>query len=336
MTGDGPGAAPEGAGDDVVVPHPFGPGSLGERQPDDAPGAGTTEPATDEPADESPDVEPAEDEPADDEPTEAVTSATVDEPAATPAETPVETLAVDPANPPPAAPARVPRRRSDRLAAALIGVLTLLLGFAIAVQVRSVGDEHALAGAREEDLVRILDELSAREDRLRGQIADQRAALQDLSSSGQSSSALEAAREQARAIGILSGTIAAEGPGLVLTIRDPGNEVRVTDIIDAIQELRGAGAETMQIDGVRVGVSTAVTGSPGDLEVDGQQIEEPYEFVVIGSPQNIETAMNIPGGVVPHITSRGGSVTIVPSDRVVVDALRALDTPQYASPETGD
>ena len=44
--------------------------------------------------------------------------------------------------------------------------------------------------------------------------------------------------------------------------------------------------------------------------------------------------MNIPGGVVPHITSRGGSVTILPSDRVVVDALRPLDTPQYASPET--
>jgi uncharacterized protein YlxW (UPF0749 family) len=112
--------------------------------------------------------------------------------------------------------------------------------------------------------------------------------------------------------------------------------VRVTDIIDTIQELRGAGAETMQIDGVRVGVSTAVTGTPGQLEVDGQPIDAPYEFVVIGSPQYMETAMNIPGGVVPHISSRGGSVSIDRSDRVVVDALRPLDTPQYASPETDD
>jgi len=92
----------------------------------------------------------------------------------------------------------------------------------------------------------------------------------------------------------------------------------------------------MQIDGVRVGVSTAVTGVPGALEVDGEPITAPYEFVVIGSPQSMETAMNIPGGVVPHITSRGGSVTIRPSDRVVVDALRPLDAPQYASPDTDD
>ncbi len=239
-----------------------------------------------------------------------------------------------PSESPVAAPARG-RVGRDPLASALIGVLTLVLGFAIAVQVQSVGDEELLAGAREEDLVRILDELSARENRLRVQITDQRGALQELvNSDGQTSSALEDARDRAQDIGILTGTVAAAGPGLVLTIRDPGDDVQVTDIIDTIQELRGAGAETMEIDGVRVGVSTAVAGRAGALEVDGQPIEAPYEFVVIGSPQNIETAMNIPGGVVPHIGSRGGSVSIEKSDRVVVDALRPLDTPQYAAPDT--
>jgi uncharacterized protein YlxW (UPF0749 family) len=229
------------------------------------------------------------------------------------------------------------RRRRDPLAAALIGVLTLLLGFAFAVQVRNVGTDQILAGAREEDLVRILDDLNAREERLREQIADQRAALQQLTSSdSQSATALEEARRRAEAIGILNGTIAARGPGLTMTVRDPDDAVRVADILDAIQELRGAGAETMQIDGVRVGVSTAVTGDPGKLMVDGRPITAPYEFVVIGSPQNMETAMNIPGGVVPRFTSRGASPSIVQSDEVVVDALRALDTPQYASPDTGD
>ncbi|UOY02561.1 DUF881 domain-containing protein [Blastococcus sp. PRF04-17] len=236
------------------------------------------------------------------------------------------------ADPAPAAPRR--RLGRDPLAAALIAVLTLVLGFALAVQVRSVGDDEGLAAAREEDLVRILDELNAREARLRQQIADQRAELRRLSGSdGRSSTALEAARSQTEAIGILTGTVAAEGPGLVLTIRDPRGEVRVTDLVDTIQELRGAGAETMQIDGVRVGLSTAVTGSAGALEVDGQPITAPYEFVVIGSPQNMATAMNIPGGVVPHITGRGGTVTIDQFDRVVVDALRPLDRPQYASPD---
>ena len=325
-----PAAVPEGTGDDVVVPHPFGTGSLGDRQPDDAPDApdeGTPDHAPD---DATPVEEPGESAPGNPVPDDVAPPEPGPEQAEAPAQGPGGAAEAP-------APARRRRLGSDPLSAALIGVLAMLLGFAIAVQVQSVGDEQGLAGAREEDLVRILDELSAREDRLRDQITDQRSALQELTSSdGRSTSAVEAARGRAQEIGILSGTVAAEGAGLVLTVRDPAGEVRVTDIIDTIQELRGAGAETMQIDGVRVGVSTAVTGSPGELEVDGQPVTAPYEFVVIGSPQNIETAMNIPGGVVPHITSRGGSVTILPSDRVVVDALRPLDTPQYASPETDD
>jgi uncharacterized protein YlxW (UPF0749 family) len=241
---------------------------------------------------------------------------------------------------PPAEPARRPerpRRRRDPLAAALIGVLTLLLGFAFAVQVRTTGTGEDYSTLREEDLVRILDDLDAREDRLREQIADQRAALRDLTNDdSQSEAALQEAQERAAALGILNGTVAAQGPGLLMTIRDPEGRVRVADLLDAVQELRGAGAETMQIDGVRVGVSTAVTGDPGALRVDGVEVDSPYEIRVIGSAQDLETAMNIPGGVVDRVGRQGGSVDIEQSETVVVDALRQLDRPQYAQPDTDD
>lgn len=236
-----------------------------------------------------------------------------------------------------AAVAATVRRKRDPMASALIGILTLLLGFAFAVQVRSADDAQQLQGAREEDLVRILDELNAREDRLRAQLADQRNALADLTDSdSRSEAALEAARDRAESIGILNGTIAAQGPGLEMVIRDPEDAIRVADVLDAIQELRGAGAETMQIDDVRIGVSSAVTGQPGALMIDGRPITAPYEVLVIGDPQDMETAMNIPGGVVQDMTRLGGSVVIRQVDLVVVDALRPLDTPQYASPTTDD
>jgi uncharacterized protein YlxW (UPF0749 family) len=230
-----------------------------------------------------------------------------------------------------------PRRRRDPLAAALIGVLTLLLGFAFAVQVRTTGTGEDYSTLREEDLVRILDDLDAREDRLREQIADQRTALRELTNDdSQSEAALQEAQERTEALGILNGTVAAQGPGLVMTIRDPEGRVRVADLLDAVQELRGAGAETMQIDGVRVGVSTAVTGEPGALRIDGVEVGSPYEIRVIGSAQDLETAMNIPGGVVDRVGRQGGSVDIEQSETVVVDALRQLDRPQYARPDTDD
>jgi uncharacterized protein YlxW (UPF0749 family) len=294
-----------------------------EHRPDDeTPPPRDAEPTAAEPIlEQAAPAEPAAEEPAPEEPTPE--EPTPEEP------TPADDAGAGSAPP----PAR--RRRRDPLAAALIGVLTVLLGFALAVQVRSTDEGEALQGAREEDLVRILDELNAREERLREQIAEERAALEQLSNSdGQAAAALEEARSRAEAIAILNGTIAARGPGLVMTIRDPGGEVRVADLLDAIQELRGAGAETMQIDDVRVGVSTAITGEPGGLQVDGRDVSAPYEFRVIGHPQNMETAMNIPGGVVQRISGRGGAVTITQSQDVLVDALRPLDTPQYASPET--
>ncbi len=262
---------------------------------------------------------------------------TPDEP--TPDETPGERTAGErtPGEPTPAGPVATgrPGRRQSLVAASLIAVLTALLGFAIAVQVRSTDTGQALDGAREEDLVAILDDLDREEDRLRAQVADQRGALRELSDTdSRSAAALEDARARADALAVLNGTAAAEGPGLVMTVRDPEERVRVADLLDAIQELRGAGAETMQIDGVRVGVSTAVTGSPGDLRVDGQQVSAPYEVVVIGSAADLRTAMSIPGGVVDRVGRQGGSVDIEQRDRVVVDALRPLDEPQYAQPDT--
>ncbi|SNS31059.1 Uncharacterized conserved protein YlxW, UPF0749 family [Geodermatophilus saharensis] len=267
-------------------------------------------------------ADPAPDAPASDAPASDVPATAPDVPA--------------PAAPVPPDGAR-PQRRRSLVAGSLIAVLTALLGFAIAVQVRSTDTGQALEGAREEELVAILDDLDSEEDRLRAQIADQRGALRELSDTdSRSAAALEDARSRADALAVLNGTVAAEGPGLVITVRDPEGRVRVADLLDAVQELRGAGAETMQIDGVRVGVSTAVTGTPGDLRVDGRPVTAPYEIVVIGSAADLRTAMSIPGGVVDRVGRQGGSVDIEQRDRVVVDALRPLDEPQYAQPDPGD
>jgi uncharacterized protein YlxW (UPF0749 family) len=213
----------------------------------------------------------------------------------------------------------------------------MLLGFAFAVQVRSTDTDQLPASAREEDLVRILDDLTAQQDRLRQEIADQRAALDQLSSSDSASAAaLQEAQERAEALGILNGSVPAQGQGITMTVRDPERRISSSVVLNAIEELRGAGAETMQVDGIRIGVSSAVTGDPGELAIDGTALTAPYVFQVIGSPQDMATAMSIPGGVVSTVGGRGGSVDVVQSDRVVVDALRPLETPQYAEPGDGN
>lgn len=221
----------------------------------------------------------------------------------------------------------------NRFAAPLIGVLCLLLGFGLAVQVRTTSQATTLSGARPEDLVRILDDLSSREDRLRQDIAGQEALRQRLTSGGdQAQAALEEARAREQQLAILAGTVAARGPGITLNVADPAGKVGPEVILDAIQELRAAGAEAIQVGPVRVGLTTSVTGSAGALRLDGQAVPAPYQILAIGDPPTLGTALNIPGGVVNTVSRAGGEAAIEQLDTVLISALRVVQPPEYAQP----
>jgi uncharacterized protein YlxW (UPF0749 family) len=213
----------------------------------------------------------------------------------------------------------------------IVAVLLFVLGLGLAIQVRSNSDESALRGARQEDLVRILDELDNRTQRLEDEkqrLEDQRTELEN--SSDQAEEARKQTQEKEQQLGILAGTVAAQGPGITLTIRDPARTVDSDKLLDTIQELRAAGAEAIQVNGTRVVASTFFVGTAGDIEVDGKRINAPYTFEVIGEPQDLEPALNIPGGVVQTLEKEQATATVERSDKIIVDALRPTERPDYA------
>ncbi len=229
---------------------------------------------------------------------------------------------------------RHPRRRQAGVAVAL---LCGLLGFALAVQVRSA-QSTALPAARQEDLVRILDDLSAREDRLRSEIADLQAAQASLGGgTDRTAAALGEARRRAGALGVLAGTVPARGPGVQLTAGEGVKHLPAELLLDTLEELRGAGTEAVQIGdaggrAVRVGTSTWFIDAPGGITVDGTSLRPPYRITAIGDPTTIAAALNIPGGVADTVRQAGGSLIVKQSTDVVVTALRPLVAPAYARP----
>lgn len=203
------------------------------------------------------------------------------------------------------------------------GVLAIVLGFALTVQIRASGESAGQVVSREEDLITILEGLDAQEEQLREQIAERRRLVEELGSSQlQDGRALTAARERAEAIAVLNGSAPARGPGLRVTIQDAEGAVSAGILLDAIQELRGAGAEAIQVDGVRIVVSSYIGGEPGELVVDGQPITAPYDFRVVGPPDDLDVALNVPGGVTADVARFGGTTRVQPSDEIVVDAVR--------------
>jgi uncharacterized protein YlxW (UPF0749 family) len=232
------------------------------------------------------------------------------------------------------APAVPPWRRLSS-AGALIGVLLALFGFTLVVQLRSNDGDQGLATARQEDLVRILSDLEARDSRLQAEISALESSQRQLSSGvAGRQAALDEAAKRADELGLLAGTLPGRGPGLRITL----DRVKASAVLNAVQELRGSGGEVMQIAGsggdvVRVVASSYfVDAEGGGIVVDGVKLSGPYTVDVIGLPSTMQTALQIPGGVVASVNSAGGSVTMEQRSMVEVTAVRKATTLQYARP----
>ncbi len=224
-----------------------------------------------------------------------------------------------------------------------VGLLVGLLGFGAVVQVRA-DDDDALANARRDDLVQILDGLRRQSERLDDQVAELEADRRDLvSGANTEAEALEQAQERARTTGVLAGTVPATGPGIIMTITDPERQVNSVLMYTAIQELRDAGAEAIQITGegndtsVRVVVDTYFLGpDEGTMDVAGEQVEPPYTIVAIGDPGVLSGAMSFSQGIVSRIEENDAQATVTEYDELTIDVLHEPEPHKYAQPAPED
>ncbi|RKN21364.1 DUF881 domain-containing protein [Micromonospora musae] len=237
-----------------------------------------------------------------------------------------------------AAPAGAGRSRVST-ASVMIAALLALLGFTLVVQLRTTSTDPTAGVTRQEDLVRILSDLDARENRLRQDIAGLEESQRQLRSGEQGrQAALDEATRRADELGILAGTLPATGPGLAVRFESGAKPISATRVLDAVQELRGAGGEAMQISGgdrasVRIIASTYfLDGENGSLVVDGRRLTGPFTITVIGDPATMRTALNIPGGVVASVQGDGGNVIVEDREAAEVSALHAPIKLEHARP----
>ena len=226
---------------------------------------------------------------------------------------------------------RMARPRATR-ANAFAALLAIGLGFAIATQVQQT-NQSGLEQLREDELVRILDDVSQAQGRLRN---DTRALelTRDrlLSGADSSTEALKAAEERLDTLGILTGTAPATGPGIVITITDPDHKVTAALLLDALQELRDAGAEAVQMNGVRVVTDTWFADADGGVDVSGERLVSPYIIRAIGDSATMASAMDIPGGVTESVRREGASSHVTQATKIDISALHSLEEPRYARP----
>ncbi len=222
-----------------------------------------------------------------------------------------------------------PRATRANLLGALLAVL---LGAGIAAQVR-LTNERGLDQLSQTDLVRVLDDISVRSSRLDQQVRELEATRDRLKNgTGTAAEALEQAQKRVDTLGILAGTIGAKGQGIVLTITDPDKQVTGPVVLDIIQEMRDAGAESIDVGGVRVVASSFVGDAGGDLLIDGKAITRPIEIKAIGDAKTLSSAMTIPGGIVETVRQKGANATVAESPSIQITSVHEPRPMTHAKP----
>lgn len=233
----------------------------------------------------------------------------------------------------------MPRRRGWRwllrptisqvAVAALIGGLA----FAITVQVRDDGTDD-YAGVRGDELVELLKSLDTANERLSTQVEDLTTTRNELlDSSKLSEKAEKQAKTRAEQLAILAGTSAATGPGIELTINDPDKQIDASALLDAIEELRDAGAEVIAVNGVaRVVAPTYFLDDDDAIRVGGREIKRPFRIEAIGDPDTMAEAVRFRGGLIDRVANRGGSAFVTEENKITITALADIKSPEYAQP----
>lgn len=213
-----------------------------------------------------------------------------------------------------------------------VAVLLCVLGYAAVVQVQTNTEDSTYAGLREQELIDILSGLAGTTQKAQEQIEELEATRDELEDQTlQQQTALQRAEEQVDTLRVIAGTVPVSGPGITIEI-DPGADpLRLTALLDLIEELRTSGAEAMEIEGadgeaVRLVASSSIEVSQpgGGLNVGGELISPPYRLQVIGPPDTLAGAIDFYQGPQDQLEEQGAEVKVESEEKIDIESIHTV------------
>lgn len=131
-----------------------------------------------------------------------------------------------------------------------------------------------------------------------------------------------------------AGMTALEGPGVVVQLEDsrrplrPGenpNEVILHnyDVATVVNDLWGAGAEAVALNGERVVATTGIQSLFRTFRVNSRRMTPPLQIVAIGDPERLAGHVARRGGYLDYLRAFGFPARVTRAERVQVPAYRA-------------
>lgn len=128
-------------------------------------------------------------------------------------------------------------------------------------------------------------------------------------------------------IRLYAGFIMVEGPGVEVILENPLEAdkfspyvVRDEDLLKVVNDLRGAGAEAISVNGQRILATSEVRFAGNHINVNLTKLSPPYKIAAIGNPGTLKSSLEIKGGLVEYLSANGIAVDVKQEDKLQVPA----------------
>ncbi len=223
----------------------------------------------------------------------------------------------------------------------VIGLVCVLLGFMLAVQVKTQQDVLSdLSMVRSAELTSYVKSLEKERDNLQAELMDLRAKVAELIQGRSLISTLETELEAVRGF---AGMTELKGPGVTVVMDDskkvgkPGQDpnafiIHDDDVLKLINELLASGAEAISINGQRYVATTEVRCVGPTISINNTRTAPPIVVRAIGNPETLEAGLKMRGGIVESLSFWGINVSIKVEEEVYIPAYKGGFRFEYGKP----
>jgi len=230
------------------------------------------------------------------------------------------------------------RLKSGQMA---IGIVCVLLGFMLAVQVKTQQDLLSdLSRVRTAELTSYVKSLEKERDNLQAETAELRVKVAGMIEGTSLISTLQSDLEIVRGF---AGMTEVRGPGVTLVMDDskklskPGQDpnafiIHDDDVLKLINELLASGAEAISINSQRYVATTEVRCVGPTISINNTRTAPPIVIHAIGNPETLEAGLKMRGGIVESLSFWGINVNIKVEQEVYIPAYKGGFRFEYAKP----
>lgn len=226
-------------------------------------------------------------------------------------------------------------------------IVSIFLGLILSIQFKTIDGSQAhgaLPTQRVQDLAVELKKVQSDREAQENRIMELEGKIEEYELEGiDNNTYAENLYNDAMRYRMLAGYVDLEGPGIILEINDPSNDINqgqgyysIVDELDLILQiisiLNAADAEAISINEQRYTSFTEIVRAGEHIEINGVSNNSPIIIKAIGNPDILESALAIKRGIVWQLRNYNYIVNLSTEENIFIPSYKNVEEFNFSTP----